>query len=259
MKIARFSTDGAPRYGIVDDDELVVLTGDPMYHGYDTTGERVPLKDAKILAPVIPRSKVVCVGMNYAAHAREMGHDALANPLIFLKPNTAVVGPGDPIIIPPVEGRIVHEGELAIVIGSIAKRVKAADWRSVVFGVTIANDVSARDVMFADGQWARAKGYDSFCPLGPYIDTEIDPTNLEIETFVDGELRRKGNTADLLHKIPELIEFISDVWTLLPGDVILTGTPDGLGGFVDGQTIDITIEGLGTLSNPAKNRDDRDF
>lgn len=259
MKIARFSTDGAPRYGIVDDDELVVLTGDPMYHGYDTTGERVPLKNAKILAPVIPRSKVVCVGMNYAAHAREMGHDALANPLIFLKPNTAVVGPGDPIIIPPVEGRIVHEGELAIVIGSIAKRVKAADWRSVVFGVTIANDVSARDVMFADGQWARAKGYDSFCPLGPYIDTEIDPTNLEIETFVDGELRRKGNTADLLHKIPELIEFISDVWTLLPGDVILTGTPDGLGGFVDGQTIDITIEGLGTLSNPAKNRDDRDF
>ena len=147
----------------------------------------------------------------------------------------------------------------AIVIGSVAKRVKAENWRDVVFGVTIANDVSARDVMFADGQWARAKGYDSFCPLGPFIDTELDPTNLEIETFVDGELRRKGNTADLLHKIPELIEFISDVWTLLPGDIILTGTPDGLGGFVDGQTIDITIEGLGTLSNPAKNRDDRDY
>ncbi|WP_169080079.1 fumarylacetoacetate hydrolase family protein [Microcella alkalica] len=259
MKIARFSTDGTPRYGIVDDDELVVLSGDPMYHGYDTTGERVPLKDAKILAPVIPRSKVVCVGMNYAAHAKEMGHDALPNPLIFLKPNTAVVGPGDAIVIPPVDGRIVHEGELAIVIGSVAKRVKAENWRDVVFGFTIANDVSARDVMFADGQWARAKGYDTFCPIGPYIDTEIDPTNLEIETFVDGELRRKGNTADLLHKIPELIEFISDVWTLLPGDLILTGTPDGLGGFVDGQTVDITIEGLGTLSNPAKNRDDRDF
>jgi len=259
VKIARFSTDGTPRYGIVDDDELVVLSGDPMYHGYDTTGERVPLKDAKILAPVIPRSKVVCVGMNYAAHAKEMGHDALPNPLIFLKPNTAVVGPGDAIVIPPVDGRIVHEGELAIVIGSVAKRVKAENWRDVVFGFTIANDVSARDVMFADGQWARAKGYDTFCPIGPYIDTEIDPTNLEIETFVDGELRRKGNTADLLHKIPELIEFISDVWTLLPGDLILTGTPDGLGGFVDGQTVDITIEGLGTLSNPAKNRDDRDF
>jgi 2-keto-4-pentenoate hydratase/2-oxohepta-3-ene-1,7-dioic acid hydratase in catechol pathway len=259
VKIARFSTDGSPRYGILDDDELVVLSGDPMYHGYDTTGERVPVGEAKILAPVIPRSKVVCVGMNYAAHRKEMRHEGPETPLIFLKPNTAVVGPGDPIIIPPVDGRIVHEGELAIVIGAVAKRVPADKWREVVFGFTIANDVSARDVMFADGQWARAKGYDSFCPLGPYIDTEIDPTNLEIETFVDGELRRKGNTGDLLHKIPELIEFISDVWTLLPGDIILTGTPDGLGSFVDGQTIDIEIEGLGRLSNPAKNRDDRDF
>ncbi len=259
MKIARFSTDGDPRFGVLDDDDLVVLAGDPMFHGFETTGERVPLSRATILAPVIPRSKVVCVGMNYAAHRKEMGHEGPSTPLIFLKPNTAVVGPGDPIIIPPVEGRIVHEGELALVIGKVAKRVKKEDWRDVVFGVTIANDVSARDVMFADGQWARAKGYDTFCPLGPFIDTEIDPTALEIETHVDGELRRKGNTRDLLHGIPELIEFISDVWTLLPGDVILTGTPDGLGSFVDGQTVDITIEGLGTLSNPAKNRDDRDY
>lgn len=259
MKIARFSTGAGtdPQFGIVDDDHLVVLTGDPMFHGFETTGDRVAMKDARILAPVIPRSKVICVGMNYAAHAREMGHEGPSNPLIFLKPNTAVVGPGDPIILPPVDGRIVHEGELAIVIGSVAKRVSEENWKDVVFGYTIANDVSARDVMFADGQWARAKGYDTFCPLGPYIETDIDPTNLEIETFVDGELRRKGNTADLLHKIPELIAFISDVWTLLPGDVILTGTPDGLGGFLDGQTVDITIEGLGTLSNPARNRDDR--
>ncbi len=259
MKIARFSTDGDPRFGVLDDDDLVVLAGDPMFHGFETTGERVPLASATILAPVIPRSKVICVGMNYAAHRKEMGHEGPSTPLIFLKPNTSVVGPGDPIIIPPVEGRIVHEGELALVIGKVAKRVKKEDWRDVVFGVTIANDVSARDVMFADGQWARAKGYDTFCPIGPFIDTEIDPTALEIETHVDGELRRKGNTRDLLHGIPELIEFISDVWTLLPGDIILTGTPDGLGSFVDGQTVDITIEGLGTLSNPAKNRDDRDF
>lgn len=259
MKIARFSTGAGtdPQFGILDDDHLVVLTGDPMFHGFEATGDRVAVADARILAPVIPRSKVICVGMNYAAHAREMGHEGPNNPLIFLKPNTAVVGPGDPIILPPVEGRIVHEGELAIVIGSVAKRVSEENWKDVVFGYTIANDVSARDVMFADGQWARAKGYDTFCPLGPYIETDIDPTNLEIETFVDGELRRKGNTADLVHGIPELIAFISDVWTLLPGDVILTGTPDGLGGFVDGQTVDITIEGLGTLSNPARNRDDR--
>jgi len=258
MKVARFSLNqGEPLYGVLDGDDLVVLAGDPLYHGLNPTDKRVPLDKAKILAPVIPRSKVICVGMNYAEHAQEMHHEGPGNPLIFLKPNTAVVGPGDPIIIPPVEGRIVHEGELAIVIGSVAKRVKAAHWRDVVFGFTIANDVSARDVMFADGQWARAKGYDTFCPLGPFIDTEIDPSDLEITTYVDGELRRKGSTKDLIYSIPEIIEFCSDVWTLLPGDVICTGTPAGLGGFVDGQTIDIHIEGLGTLSNPAKNRDDR--
>lgn len=225
-----------------------------MFSGYDTTGERVALADVRLLAPVIPRSKVVCVGLNYAAHKAEMPIDAPAAPLIFLKPNTSVVGPGDAIQIPPVDGRIVHEGELAIVVGKIAKRVKAENYADYIFGYTIANDVSARDQMFADGQWARAKGYDTFCPLGPVIETELDPTNLNIQTFVDGEPRRHGNTKDLIHKIPELIEYISDVWTLLPGDVILTGTPAGLGGFVDGQTVDITIDGIGTLSNPARNR-----
>ena len=258
MKVARFTLgEGEPLYGVVDGDDLVVLGGDPLFHGIHPTEKRVPLEQAKLLAPVIPRSKVVCVGMNYAEHAKDMAHDGPENPLIFLKPNTAVVGPGDPIIIPPVEGRIVHEGELAIVIGSVAKRVKAKDWKDVVFGFTIANDVSARDVMFADGQWARAKGYDSFCPIGPYIDTDFDPFDAHIETYVDGELRRQGSTKDLIYSIPEIIEFCSDVWTLLPGDIICTGTPSGMGGFVHGQTIDITIAGLGTLSNPARNRDDR--
>jgi len=249
--------DGEPLYGVLDEDDLVVLAGDPMYHGYNPTEVRVPLEKATLLAPVIPRSKVVCVGMNYAEHAKDMQHEGPDNPLVFLKPNTAVIGPGDTIVIPPVEGRIVHEGELAIVIGAVAKRVKAKDWKEVVFGFTIANDVSARDVMFADGQWARAKGYDTFCPLGPFIDTEFDPFDAEIETYVDGELRRKGSTKDLIYSIPEIIEFCSDVWTLLPGDVICTGTPSGLGSFHDGQTIEIHIEGLGVLSNPAKNRDDR--
>lgn len=260
MKVARFSVAGAePQFGVLDGDDVVVLAGDPLYHGINPTDQRLSVDSVKILAPVIPRSKVVCVGMNYAEHAKDMNHDGPSNPLVFLKPNTAVVGPGDTIVIPPVEGRIVHEGELAIVIGSVAKRVAVEDWRDVVFGFTIANDVSARDVMFADGQWARAKGYDTFCPLGPYIDTEIDPFALEIETFVDGELRRKGNTRDLVHSIPEIIAFCSDVWTLLPGDVICTGTPAGLGGFLDGQTVEISIEGLGTLSNPARNRDDRNY
>lgn len=258
MKVARFSSNsGEPQFGIVDDSDLVVLTGDPLYHGLDTTGERIPLDSAKLLAPVIPRSKVICVGMNYAEHAADMGHEGPDNPLVFLKPNTSVVGPGDPIVLPPVPGRIVHEGELAVVIGSVAKRVKPEDWESVVFGYTIANDVSARDVMFADGQWARAKGYDSFCPLGPWIETELDPSHLDITTYVAGEKRREGNTKDLIYSIPEIIAFVSDVWTLLPGDVICTGTPSGLGGFQAGQTVDITIEGIGTLSNPAVNRDDR--
>jgi len=258
VKVARFTTGGDPRFGILDGDDLVVLDGDPMFSGYETNGERVPLDSVRLLAPVIPRSKVVCVGMNYPEHRADLSYEGPDNPLIFLKPNTAIVGPGEPIRIPPVEGRIVHEGELAVVIGSVAKQVKAENWRDHVFGYTIANDVSARDQMFADGQWARSKGYDTFCPIGPVIETELDPSGLEISTFVDGEPRRHGNTADMVYKVPELIEFISDVWTLLPGDVILTGTPAGLGGFTDGQTIDIRIDGIGTLSNPARDRDRTD-
>ncbi len=211
MKVARFSAPGDdPRFAIVDDDELVVLAGDPMFAGYHPTGERVPLADAKLLAPVIPRSKVVCVGLNYAAHAQDMAAnvDAPDNPLIFLKPNTAVIGPGDAIQIPPVEGRITHESELVVVIGKIAKQVKEANWADYVFGYTCGNDVSARDQMFADGQWARAKGYDTFAPLGPWIETELDPTHLEISSTVDGEARRHGNTRDFLHPIPELIAYL---------------------------------------------------
>lgn len=255
MKIARFSVGGGdPRFGIVDDDALVALAGDPMFSGFDTTGERVPLADARLLAPVIPRSKVICVGLNYADHKSDMGDIGPANPLLFLKPNTAVVGPGDAILLPPVDGRIVHEGELVVVIGRIGKQITAADYADYVFGYTIGNDVSARDVMFADGQWARAKGYDTFAPIGPWIETELDEQNVRIDTFVDGEPRRSGTTADMIHRIPEIIEFASDVFTLLPGDIIMTGTPAGLGGFTDGQTVDITIEGIGTLSNPARNR-----
>jgi 2-keto-4-pentenoate hydratase/2-oxohepta-3-ene-1,7-dioic acid hydratase in catechol pathway len=256
VKIARFNQDGGdPRFGIVDEEDLVVLAGDPLFSGFETTGERIPFDSVKLLAPVIPRSKIVCVGMNYAEHKAELAPNGPDTPLIFLKPNTSVIGPGETIQIPPVPGRIVHEGELAVVIGRIAKRVKAADATDYIFGYTIGNDVSARDEQFADGQWARAKGYDTFCPLGPVIETELDTSDLEIQTFVDGEPRRQGNTGRMLHSIPEIIEFASDVWTLLPGDVILTGTPAGLGGFTDGQTVDVTIAGIGTLSNPARNRD----
>ena len=258
MRVARFVTGEAdPRYGIVDDDAIVVLKGHPLLHGYESTGERIALDDARLLAPVIP-SKVVCVGMNYAEHRADMAFssDRADRPLFFLKPSTAVVGPGDPIRIPPVEGRVVHESELAIVISRVAKQIRPEDWRDYVFGYTIANDVSARDEMFADGQWARAKGFDTFCPIGPWIETELDPTSgLEIQSFVDGEPRRAGNTANMIFDVPTIIALASDIWTLLPGDVIITGTPSGLGGFTAGQRVDIDIEGIGRLSNPALDRD----
>ena len=254
MKIARFSNGGDPRFGIVDGDEIVVLTGDPMFSGFDTTEERIPLAEVRLLAPVIPRSKVVCIGLNYAEHKADMGDVGPSTPLMFLKPNTAVVGPGDAIQLPPNVGKIVHEGELVIVIGKIAKQVKAENAADYIFGYTVGNDVSARDLMVSDGQWARAKGYDTFAPIGPVIETELDPGNVEITTFVDGEQRRHGNTSQMLHSVAEIVAFASDVWTLLPGDIIMTGTPGGLGGFVAGQTVDITIEGIGTLSNPARAR-----
>ena len=258
MKVARFTTDGGdPRFGIVDGDEIVVLKGDPMFMGWETLEERVPLDSARLLAPVIPRSKVVCIGLNYSAHKADMGDVGPTSPLIFLKPNTAVVGPGDAIQLPVGVGKIVHEGELVVVIGKIAKQVKAADYAQYVFGYTIGNDVSARDLMVTDGQWARAKGFDTFAPIGPWIETELDPQDLEISTFVDGEPRRHGYTRDMLHPVAEIVAFASDVFTLLPGDIIMTGTPGGLGGFVAGETVDITISGIGTLSNPAIERPQR--
>ena len=232
-----------------------MLVGDPMFVGYETTEERVPLDaTVKLLAPVIPRSKVVAVGKNYAEHAAEMGGEAPTTPLIFLKPNTSVIGPGDAIQLPRESSQVEHEGELAIVIGSIARDVKKEDYADVVFGYTIANDVTARDIQKADGQWARAKGYDTFCPLGPVIETDFDFSDAAIEVRVDGELRQSGNTNQMIHSIPEIIAFASSVWTLLPGDVILTGTPAGVGPFTDGQRVEVSIEGLGLLSNQARNR-----
>jgi 2-keto-4-pentenoate hydratase/2-oxohepta-3-ene-1,7-dioic acid hydratase in catechol pathway len=256
MKIARFSHQGALSYGILDEDEneLVVLNGDPMYAGFDTTGERVKVADATLLAPVIPRSKVVAVGKNYRDHAAEMGGEAPGEPLLFLKPNTSVIGPNDAIVLPPQSTRVEHEGELAIVIGSIAKNVRADDAEQVIFGYTVANDVTARDLQQTDGQWARAKGFDTFCPLGPVIETEFDAASATLQTRVNGEMRQNGRVSDLVHSIAAIVEYASSVWTLLPGDVILTGTPAGVGPIVDGDTVEVEISGIGTLSNPVKRR-----
>ena len=252
MKIARFSTGGDPRFGIVDDDEIVVLRGDPMFSGFDTTEERIPLADVKLLAPVIPRSKVVAVGRNYREHAAELGNEAPSEPLLFLKPNTSVIGPGDTIVRPRQSSRVDFEGELAIVIGSIAKNVPEADAASVVFGYTVANDVTARDLQEKDGQWARAKGFDTFCPLGPVIETEFEVASQGIETRVNGEVRQSGRLDEMVHSVASVIAYASAVFTLLPGDVILTGTPAGVGPIMAGDTVEVTVEGIGTLSNPVR-------
>lgn len=252
MKIARFSHNDAIRYGILDGTDLVVLAGDPMFAGFETTGERVPLGDVALLAPVIPRSKIVCVGRNYRAHAAEMGNDVPDSPLLFFKPNTSVIGPGDVVVRPAQSEDTQWEGELAVVIGRIAKGVKAEDALDYVFGYTVANDVTARDLQRSDGQWARAKGFDTFCPLGPAIETEFDPAKGEVVTRHNGEERQRAPFSDMVFDVPFLIEYVSAAFTLLPGDVILTGTPEGVGAFEAGDTIEVEIPGLGTLRNTVR-------
>ena len=252
MKIARFSHQDTIRFGILDGTELVVLAGDPLFAGFDTTGERVSLADVALLAPVIPRSKVVCVGRNYRDHAAELGNEVPKQPLLFLKPNTSVIGPGDTIVRPPQTQDTQWEGELAVVIGQIAKNVSAADALNYVFGYTIANDVTARDLQKPDGQWARAKGFDTFCPLGPAIETDFDPAQGEVITRLNGEEKQRAPFTDMIFDIPFLIEYISAAFTLLPGDVILTGTPAGVGPFQAGDVIEVEIPGLGILRNIAR-------
>lgn len=253
MRVARFAHDEVIRFGIVDGAEIVVLAGDPLFAGFETTGERVPLGEIALLAPVIPRSKIVCVGKNYRDHAAEMGGEAPEAPLLFLKPNTAVIGPGDAIVRPPQSARTDFEGELAVVIGRVAKNVSAEDALGHVFGYTIANDVTARDLQRSDGQWARAKGFDTFCPLGPAIETEFDLAGgARIVTRVDGEVRQDGPISDMVHGVAEIIAYASAAFTLLPGDVVLTGTPAGVGPFEAGQTVEVEITGLGTLRNPVR-------
>lgn len=252
MKIARFSHDGAINFGILDESDLVVLAADPMFGGFETTGERVALADAVLLAPVIPRSKVVCVGKNYADHVKEMGgNEPPAEPLLFLKPNTSVIGPNDRIVLPSLSDRIEHEGELAVVIGAVARNVRAEDAESVIFGYTIGNDVTARDLQKKDGQWTRAKGFDTFCPLGPVIDTEFSFDGATIETRVNGDIRQQAPLSDMIHSVAEIIAYASAVFTLLPGDVILTGTPAGVGPLVSGDTVEVAVSGLGILRNTA--------
>ena len=254
MRVARFAGEDDPTFGVVGEEDgvptIAVLKGDPLYAGFELTGQKVVLDDVRLLAPVIPRSKVVCVGKNYAAHAAEMGGEVPTTPLTFLKPNTSVIGPGDPIVYPAQTSEVHHEGELAVVIGRICKDVPAEDAAKVIFGYTVANDVTARDLQRTDGQWTRAKGFDTFCPLGPWIETNLDPADLRVTTTVGDELRQDGRTSDMVFSGADVVAYVSSFMTLLPGDVLLTGTPEGVGPLEVGDSVSVTVEGIGTLTNP---------
>jgi 2-keto-4-pentenoate hydratase/2-oxohepta-3-ene-1,7-dioic acid hydratase in catechol pathway len=264
VRIARFvhpsseSTPSGVAWGVVEGapgsalDGLTVaaIDGHP-FGSISFTGDRWALPDLRLLSPILP-SKVVAVGKNYAEHAREMGGEAPATPVIFLKPSTSVIGPDDIIRLPPTSSRVDYEAELAVVIGRPARDVGRDDALAHVFGYTAANDVTARDQQQSDGQWARAKGHDSFCPLGPWIETVLDPADLRVTAAVNGEMRQDDRTSNMLHDVSALIEFMSAVMTLLPGDVILTGTPAGVGPIVAGDTVTVAIEGIGELTNPVR-------
>jgi 2-keto-4-pentenoate hydratase/2-oxohepta-3-ene-1,7-dioic acid hydratase in catechol pathway len=235
-------------FGVIEGDTVAQIAAHP-FGPIEFTGGRVPVSTVRMLAPVLP-SKVVAIGKNYAEHAAEMGGDVPERPLIFLKPSTSVIASGDEIASPPSSARVDYEGELAVVISRLCRDVPEERAMDAVLGYTCANDVTARDQQKADGQWSRAKGYDTFCPLGPWIETELDPGDLAITTTLNGEVKQDSRTSNIVHKVPSLIAYITSCMTLLPGDVILTGTPEGVGPMRIGDRVEVTIEGIGTLSNP---------
>ncbi|MDR1450051.1 MAG: fumarylacetoacetate hydrolase family protein [Propionibacteriaceae bacterium] len=257
MRIARFRVDGITAYGEVDgpvgQEEVIEWGGDVAAGRVDPTGRRFPLSEVVLLSPVTP-SKIVAVAKNYVAHAREFGSEPPATPQLFLKPSTAVIGPGQAIELPAYDDHVDHEAELAVVIGRTCRQIDVDEALSYVIGYTIANDVSARTVQRSEPQWVRGKAFDTSCPIGPWVVTGLDPVGLAVRCWVDGELRQDGNTRDLVHPVPELVAFAASVMTLLPGDVILTGTPAGVGPLSDGNNVTCAIEGIGELSNPVVRR-----
>src|SRR6478672_9157784 len=250
MRLLRFRHGERISTGAVQpgSDTVQVIAGtffeDPL-----PTGEEVSIDDVMLLAPVLP-SKLVCVGKNYAAHAAEFGMEVPDEPLLFLKPSTAVIGPGDPIRLLPINERTDYEGELAVVIGRPARNVRAEDASRFILGFTCANDVTLRSLQRADDQWTRAKGFDGSCPLGPWIETAVDPTGIHVETRLNGDVVQRASTDDMVFGIAALIEYITTFMTLLPGDVVLTGTPEGVGPIKNGDVVEIEIDGVGTLANP---------
>lgn len=246
MRVVRVFTGEDVRYGLADAASITLISDEPFAQW--ETDDIVPLAGSRLMPPAMP-TKIVCVGVNYRTHAHEMGHELPVEPIIFLKPPTAMNAPGGEVLLPPGVGRVDYEGELAVVIGRRAHRVAPEDALAHVLGYTCANDVTARDLQRRDGQWTRAKGFDGFCPLGPWVETDLDPSDLLIETYLNGRRVQSARTSDMIFDVPTLVSFISGVMTLLPGDIVLTGTPSGVGELSTGDEVEVRIEGIGTLSS----------
>ncbi len=254
MRLVRFAQGGKEGFGVIEGDLIVEASGS-MFDGFEVTGRHYPLAEIKLLPPVKP-TKIVAVGLNYKDHADELKIDPPQEPLLFLKPPSAIIGHYGCIVYPSISNRVDYEGELAVIIGKIAKCVAEERWTEFIFGYTCFNDVTARDLQSKDGQWTRAKGFDTFAPLGPWIETQLDPTSLILETYLNGECRQRSNTANMIFPLSRLVSFISQIMTLYPGDVIATGTPAGIGPLHVGDTVEVRIEGIGGLVNIVSAPDD---
>ncbi len=252
MRIVRFKRDPkeSPIWGWMADDRIGVLDGSP-FDEFRREEARLPLEEAQLVAPIVP-GKIICVGRNYAAHAAEHDAEVPEIPIIFLKPPSTVIGPGEAILLPPQSEQVEHEAELAVVMSQQGRWIRPEQAMKHVLGFTLANDVTARDLQFRDDQWTRGKGFDTFCPLGPWIETEFDPADALITCSVNGQMKQMASTRDMIFTVPHIVAFISSVMTLEPGDVVLTGTPSGVGPLTDGDEVTVEIERLGTLSNPVK-------
>jgi 2-keto-4-pentenoate hydratase/2-oxohepta-3-ene-1,7-dioic acid hydratase in catechol pathway len=251
MRIVRYQMgELAPKYGWLLEDKIGTIEGD-LFGKYRRRDAKTPVSEVKLAAPSVP-TKIVCVGRNYVEHAKELGNEIPQVPLIFMKPPSSVISNGEPILLPPQSGQVEHEGELVAVIGRRGRNVTAEEARKIILGYTIGNDVTARDLQKADGQWTRAKGFDTFCPFGPWIDTDFDPSDAVITCRVNGQMRQMASTRDMVFSVGTLVAYISSIMTLEPGDLIFTGTPSGVGELRDGDKVDVEIDGLGRISNPVR-------
>ena len=251
MRIVRYQEKSeAPKYGWLLDDKVGEINGD-LFGKYRRQDAKTPLADVKLVAPCEP-SKVVCVGRNYVDHAKELGNQVPKIPLIFLKPPSSIISGGETILLPPQSAQVEHEAELVAVIGKRGRHIPAEQAKKYVLGYTVGNDVTARDLQKSDDQWTRAKGFDTFCVFGPWIDTDFDPSDAVMTCRVNGQMRQMASTRDMVFTVGTLIAFISSVMTLEPGDIVFTGTPAGVGALRNGDMVEVEIDGLGSLSNPVR-------